>query len=83
MDHPIDALRWITVAEEEVCDVGGALNALGACPAAEGLGIHGLANLDAPGVAAYLKHLAERLQTVVTNLTAWLSMLTCPGWWRV
>jgi hypothetical protein len=68
-DTTIDVGRWICVAEEEICWVDGALNALGAEPTKEGIEIHGLANLDAPGVAEYLRSLATKLQVVATNLT--------------
>jgi hypothetical protein len=69
MDSSIDAHKWITVAEEAVCWVDGALDALGACQTAEGIEIHGLANLDPAGVAEYLRVLATKLQAVATNLT--------------
>ena len=68
MDHTIDALRWITVAEEEVCDVDGALNALGACQTREGIVAHGFAGLDAQCVVTHLMLLSSRLQTVASNL---------------
>ena len=49
-----------------ICDIG--YNALGAEPTREGIGVLGLANLDALGVAERLRGLAAKLQTVATNL---------------
>ena len=68
MDTQIDVDRWVCAAEAEICEIDGALNALGAEPTPEGIDLHGLANLDAPGVAAYLRGLAAKLQVVATNL---------------
>jgi hypothetical protein len=64
----IDVRRWIEVAEGEIDWVDGALCALGAQPTRDGIELYGLASLDAPSVAEYLRKLAAKLQVVATNL---------------
>ena len=68
MDTQINVNKWLTAAEDEVDDVEGALNALGAEQTAECIKVHGLANLDAAGVAEYLRDLATKLSVVAVNL---------------
>jgi uncharacterized protein (DUF2252 family) len=62
--------RWVCVAEEEICEIDGALNALGAGQTDEGIVVYDLANLDASGVAEYLRGLAAKLQVVATSLVS-------------
>jgi hypothetical protein len=64
----IDVLRGITVAAREVGLVDGALRALGAGSSREDIWLYGLASLDAPSVAEYLRKSAANLQSAATDL---------------
>ena len=66
MDTQIDVNRLLTLVVEEICEADGALSVLGGERPDDSLELYGLANLDAHGVAEYLKNLAAKLQTVAT-----------------
>ena len=68
MGHSIGVDRWITVAEEEIRWVDGALTALGGVQADESLELYDLANLNDVALAKYLRNLAATLRTVAANL---------------